>query len=118
MWIKSLRSLRRLTPRQLHDYYTREVRFFWTDRMTFSTGRKSCTPFERRHNTTTASQYWGWGRKEVRGHIAKLKAIRQMLRDGYKREQPRRTGVGACAVDREDEHGRQTPKHLRRDWLP
>lgn len=106
MWIKNMHRLRRLTPRQLRDYYNRQLRLFWTDRMTFPSGRSSLTPFQRRHN----SGQWGWGGRVVtRERIAKLKVIRQMLRDGYEREEPKAKGPGVCAVDREDEARQRDP---------
>lgn len=105
MWIKSVARLRRLTPRQLRDYYTRQLRLFWTDRMTFSNGRSTPTPFQRRHNPS-----WGWGgREQTRRHIERLKLIRQMLRGGYERETPKVKGPGACAVDREEERPARDP---------
>lgn len=107
LWLKSPRALTHLTPRQLRAYYERQMRNFYTDRTTYSNGHVSPSPFEQRHQERT---WFIGGRARCRETIAKLKAIRQMLRDGYERKVAKPKGaVGACAVDREEERRQKQP---------
>lgn len=104
MWIRSEDKLRELSPRHVRQYYDRTLRYFLT----------VAWRFKGRHRGTS----WQWdGRASCRRDIDRLKAIRAMLRTGYKRKVPDRNSPGACAIDREDETGRKRPaKTERSDW--
>lgn len=110
MWVKSIRSLKRLTPRQLKDYYDRQLQEFFVKKYPWP---KAKTFFQQRH---VEQGSWWYGPKRVREQLTLLKQVRQMLRDGYERTVPKPKGaVGACAVDREEARPTRPKKADRKD---